>query len=357
MHYNTIFIGAGISSLYSAYKHLKQNPNDNILILEKTKHIGGRVDWDIFENIEIQKGAGVGRFKKDKLLLELLIELDIPYKIINTSMDVLPLKDNLKELNINNPGEETFKDYALRILGNDKYNKFKKASGYSDYENFDAGIALKYYGFDDLYGKQSYFIFQWSKLIEKLITKLPKIHLLEEVTECKTNLIKTSKSTYTCDYIVIGTTINVLKKFFPKYTAYQYIESQPFIRIYAKLAKLLDNITYYTTDSPLQKIIHIKDNIYMIAYTDNANALYLKNLTKDEIEHTLKIEFSDPTIKILKYKKYFWKHGTHYYKPLPTDLTLKKLLNFAQHPMKNIKVIGEVVAKNQGWTGSALHTI
>ena len=95
----------------------------------------------------------------------------------------------------------------------------------------------------------------------------------------------------------------------------------------------------------------------MIAYADNINADYLNNIDKDALQHTLRLEFSDSTIKILSHRKCYWKRGTHYYKPLPPTLTLERLLSQARNPSAGIRVIGEVVAENQGWVGSALKTV
>ncbi len=50
---------------------LKQkNPNSSFCILEsnKKRYIGGRIGVENFYNVEIVSGAGVGRYKKDKLL-------------------------------------------------------------------------------------------------------------------------------------------------------------------------------------------------------------------------------------------------------------------------------------------------
>lgn len=363
--FDAIFVGAGISCLYAAYKYKLKYPDHKFIILEKSMHIGGRVDWDNFEDIEIAKGAGIIR-EKDKLFLELLDNLNVPYTLNKHKLGNMSIKLYIDKLSANLmllKQSETFKEYATRILGEDTYNLFKLQVGYTDYENYDVKTAIKYYGFSDTYGNVKFFLYSWSQLIKALIEKIGKhnIHTLENVIKVKKNSIVSifnkKRISYSSNNIYIGTTINVLRKFFPKNNAYNYIESQPFIRIYAKLNKSLNLSEIYHTDSPLQKIINITNNIYMIAYADNKNALYLNNLKKDELLHTLRLEFNDPEIKILKYVKYFWKHGTHYYKPLPDGLNLDSLLKQAKNPDVGIHVIGEVVSYNQGWIGSSLKTI
>lgn len=364
MNYDAIFVGAGISCLYAAYKYKLKYPNHKFIILEKSMHIGGRVDWASFEGIEVTKGAGVVR-EKDKLLLELLDELKVTYTASKRKLGNLSIKSNVDKLTENLGGViqgETFKEFAIRILGDNEYHKFKIGVGYTDYENYDVQVALKYYGFDDTYGSRTIFRYRWSQLIEAIVTKIgiTNIHIRENVIKVKMNSVTVEKLNkkqvvYNAPNIYVGTTINVLRKLFPTINAYRYIESQPFIRIYVKLNKHLDISENYHTDSPLQKMFKLSENIYMI-YADNANALYLKSLIKDAIMHTLRMEFNDSEIKILKYVKYFWKHGTHYYKPLSRELDLDKLLEQAKHPGAGIHVIGEVVAYNQGWIGSTLKT-
>ena len=60
----------------------KTSPETSFLILEKynKKWVGGRTSNDFFYGTEIVTGAGIGRKKKDKLLLKLLDELDLKTK-------------------------------------------------------------------------------------------------------------------------------------------------------------------------------------------------------------------------------------------------------------------------------------
>ena len=74
MTYDIIIIGAGIAGLYSAYKITKQSPETNLILLEsnKKKYIGGRMGETTFDGMPIVTGAGIGRKKKDELLIQLL---------------------------------------------------------------------------------------------------------------------------------------------------------------------------------------------------------------------------------------------------------------------------------------------
>ena len=82
MYYDIIIIGSGISGLYAAYNIQKMSPSTSFIILEKYKKnwIGGRTSNDMFYGTQIVTGAGIGRKNKDKLLIQLLNDIDLPYE-------------------------------------------------------------------------------------------------------------------------------------------------------------------------------------------------------------------------------------------------------------------------------------
>jgi hypothetical protein len=128
-------------------------------------------------------------------------------------------------------------------------------------------------------------------------------------------------------------------------------------------------VTNYTiVPGPLQKIIpmDINKGIYMIAYSDNTNALLQKNYLKntpdnrnlycDLIEGSLGIPKGE--LKILSIKDYYWPIGTHYYEPLKSPFKNRnEFIYKAQHPENGMIVVGEVVSKDQGWTEGALESV
>jgi hypothetical protein len=356
MSFHIIYVGAGIANLYSAYTHLKSHPDSRVLILEKSGHVGGRVSWAMFQGIEVVKGAGIGRFKKDKLLLNLLKELEIPFVRYKSDLGKSHIKSTIAELERQKMGikNDSFKEYAIRIIGNSAYLKFRDAVGFTDYENMDARIALDHYGFEDTFGMQESFSFSWHKLIDALKSKLNCIKLYQEVISVAPENVTTCKFEYTTKHIVVGGTIETLQNLFPKVKVYRDIGTQPFLRIYAETTKTLGIQKYTTVSTPLQKLIPIRPdrNIYMISYSDNANAVLLRDASKSQLEKYLQSTFHDSEIKIKTYRKFFIKSGTHFYKPnfKFTDQLQKPIMN------ANIHVVGEVVAINQGWVDSALKT-
>ena len=77
-----IIVGAGITGLYLAYKLIKNkntDPND-ILIIEKSNRIGGRIYT--YNNDNFNYDVGAGRLgKKQKYIMKLLKELNLEDKI------------------------------------------------------------------------------------------------------------------------------------------------------------------------------------------------------------------------------------------------------------------------------------
>ena len=141
------------------------------------------------------------------------------------------------------------------------------------------------------------------------------------------------------------------------------------MRVYGKFSKksseILKKYINKTTivKKPIQKIIPINpDNgIYMIVYNDNKNALKLKKYTTNTNKNRIimanlikkLLNVSEP-IKLIAMRQYFWKIGTHYYKPY---FNINKLIKEGQRPCKNIFVVGEMISTQQGWVNGALESV
>lgn len=387
MIYDIIIIGSGISALYIALKIKYKYSLKNILIIEKNKKrlLGGRAGNDIFHNTQIVTGAGVGRGAKDKLLIKWLDELGIQYKeyksvvsYANTfqKVDILKIIEELKKYkNI----QGTFKDFFISKLGKELYKEFCISAGYTDYENEDAYDTIYNYGMDDNVGGWTALSIPWKKLVETAYNKIgkDKFKFNTEVLEIKKNLlnnklfqISTNNGTFYSKKIIIATNISSVVKLLPN-KIYKQIHGQPFLRIYCKFDKKSSIImkkyvnSYTILPNILQKIIPIKPNkgIYMIAYSDNKNALKLhnylinyKDVKKILCKLTKKGLGINEDLTILDIKYFFWPIGTHYYEPLHHYKNRKEFIKIAQHPDPNILVIGELISQNQGWTKGALES-
>ena len=389
-----IIIGSGMSGLYSAYKIKEFSPNTSFLILEKYKKhwIGGRTSNETFYGTEIVTGAGIGRKNKDKLLHKLLSQFNLnkdeytikPHKSkLMTDIDIKQVMSHLKREYKNQ--NMTFKQFATKVLGEKDYNIFIQNAGYTDYENEDAFETLYYYGMEDNTCCWKAFHVPWKKLVLSLYhyigekhfkfsSKVVSINKTQE-NPCKFVINIEGGVQYLCNKVIIGSTIDTIRKLLPSHSIYNDIEGQPFLRLYAKftknsvpiLKKYIKGFTF--VPGPLQRIIPMDpDNgVYMIAYNDNNNTIALKEHLKNtadnrelyEILLEKSLDIPDGSLHIIAIKDYYWPIGTHYYKPLNKELykNREEFIDKAQHPEQGILVVGECVSRNQGWTEGALESV
>jgi hypothetical protein len=398
--YDIIIIGAGIAGLYSALNIKKLFPKMSYLILESNKKedIGGRIGKRLFYNTPVNIGAGIGRVYTDKLLLELLDELNIHYgefKIninysasIQNNIDVNKIFNKLKDIynNLKNKPSITFREFGLEHLGEKIYKDFITCSGYSDYELEDIYEVLYYYEFNNNSSGWTGFGVDWTGLIKKLCKKIginniktsSKVKFIHKLKSSDNlfEIITDKNRVFYSNKIIVATNINTTQKLFPYQSIYKEIHGQQFLYVYAKFDKTSSEIMakyvpYYTIVSgPLQKMIPIntEKGIYMIAYADNKNASYLKTYS---MESTIKnkkffekqvekaLDISKNTLHIIAIKQFYWTIGTHYYEPLNFNKykNREEFISIAQNPDPNILVVGEQVSRKQGWSEGALESV
>ena len=422
--YDIIIIGGGIAGLYSAYNIQKMSPHCKILVLEsyKKKWLGGRINNEMFQGVQVVTGAGVGRKEKDYLLIDLLKELKIPYSdchvshnyaqtiqtpsataygvpsltgafgygslqhpMCNVKKTLLLLKSEYKK-STTQYQKKTFKEFATGILGVDAYKQFTICSGYTDYENEDVYDTLYNYGFEDNYGDWTSLRIQWKTLIDTITKKIGLHNIKTSNTVSKIDTISTYNfvihteqgPTYSCNKVIIATTIKSVLKIVPgasdKNSIYQQIHGQTFLRVYGKFSKASASImkqlvTQQTiVPGPLKKIIPMdtEKGVYMIAYTDNEDAISLKKYLENTPENRnifcelLELSLGIPvgTLHLNAISDYYWPIGTHYYEPLRGPYKNRnEFIKAAQHPMPGMLVVGEMISKNQGWTQGALESV
>ena len=361
-----ILVGGGISSLYCAYKIKKRFPNKKVTIIERDSEVGGRVKMNQINGVKIHTGAQFIRIDKDKIVIKLLKELDIEiephileidytFDSVNPNKFVKKLKDNLDKFD---RSKNNFEEFAKSVLKDD-YLTFINLMGYTDFEAADFVDTIENYGLDDnIPGYESANV-DWSKVIEKLVEKIGKENIilntdLKSIKKNKDGWLVNSK--YSCDGLILGLTIKELRKLLDD-PIYDDIESQKFIKVFAEVDGLESIKNYTIVDSPIRKVIPIEKNVFTIAFSDNKDAINLKTKTKTDFKNYLESAF-DLSVKVKDLKKFFWDEGTHFYLPLSNKFkSREQFIKEAQHPDKNLWVIGECVALNQGWTEGALSAV
>lgn len=390
--YDNIIIGTGIAGLTAAYKLKRAHPNESIVLFEKSHRVeGGRIKTFCFGRRTVPGGAGIGRQSKDRLLLELLDELGISYSAFpikhqfpaaTPSPGAHQLKrwyETLVRHADSARASETFKEFGMRVLGKEAYDQFRYATGYTDFERADPIVTINNWGFDDVLPLTSVtpngVSINWKMLLRALVKAIGRhnIRTNKEVkrinTKTKSVWTSTGELSTASKRLIIATEAIHAKRLLPKHKLLTYIKSQPFIRIYAKVRtssskdpSLPKAYTVLPPSNPLSKVIPMdpKHGIYMIGYADNRNAMVLRNATKKQLEEWLSVGLGASTrIRLQSIKMVFWKHGTHFFTPLPVKYR-NDLYAFGKklwQPAPGVYLVGEAFSLHQGWCEGALETV
>ena len=408
-YYDVIVIGSGMSGLYSALQIQRFSPSTKIGILEKYKKhwIGGRTSNNEFYGTKIVTGAGIGREDTNPLLIHLMKEFRIPYEkttsVMNYSSQIanpvspIAVIDILRKSYKKNPAlyrHETFKKFAEKTLGVHLYHSFVVSSGYTDYEEADIYETLYNYGMDDTEGGWPMLMIPWKRLVQAMAHKIGMHHFHFSRNVVNIHPKRSIQSIQSSEYfevecsngdafyakkIIVATTISSIQHLFSsiinkrQMSLYTQIHSQPFLRVYGKFNKkstaiMKEKVKHYTiVPGPLQKIIPMNPDkgVYMIAYSDNKSAMFLKKYTSNTEEHRSffaqlvekSIGVPQGSLHLIAMKEYYWNEGTHYYEPLQDYRTREDFIYHAQHPMKDVVVVGEAVSRYQGWVEGALESV
>ena len=386
----TVIIGGGIAGLYAAWRLESQKT----LVLEREDTLGGRAGTRSFAGTTILTGAGVGRKAKDKRLTALLRKLDIPYHTFEARQQYSPALSNgssdsriaafVKRCFVELCREyrdnihSTFREFATVILGHDVYAKFVMASGYSDYEDADVEDVLYRYGFDDNFTAWTAMGISWKDLVQTLAKKLRenrvRIHTSTTVTRIERHddgqiTVFSNRDPIVCQRLILATTVDTVQHLLPHHNLYQHIHGQPFLRIYGQFAKSCRDLmrekvaTTTIVPGPLHKLIpiNVQKGVYMIAYTDNADALRVERaLLKGDMCRMLEraLDLPKGSLKLDKIEVIPWAIGTHYFGSSGQFSSRRAFVKAAQRPYPNVFVVGEMVSLNhQGWVEGCLESV
>ena len=348
--YDIIILGGGIAGIYTAYQLVK-NPifsQKRILLLEKTKRLGGRVySVNPYKNHpeDVIEG-GAGRFSPNHILLNKLItELNLEDKMNTSSAEpeYYPINQNqnqkskkpintTKELIIkviNASKKETpeylrtisFSEYATQIISKEEVKYIQDSFGYyselvimNTYDAIQLMDNLHYsasssssqkFQFNTLNGGLS----QINERMIDFVVKIEKHKYLFQINQEVENisqingkeekyLIQTQKQKYITKIIICALPKQIIERipfFKPIYSLLSKIKCAPLCRIYARYSSLnekkiwFENLSKITTNNHLRMVIPInkEKGIIMISYTDNKFADYWNKIYKKEGISTL----------------------------------------------------------------------
>jgi len=397
-HYDMCIVGAGIAGLYAGYEWKKHNTG-KIIVIEAGKSAGGRLETARFAGLSVPLGAGIGRLEKDARLLALLEELGLEKRVFPRQVNYIGVghervKEQMRALEAGlteDARQLDFGAYARHTLGRKEARDFIEAMGYTDMVRENAWEVVRHYGLDDNVnvgdGLAHGVGIDWLALTKALVKAIgPKRFLYDtRVTHMTStdyaNANANANATVTvhtpyghliAKRVIVAVTAPVLRQLFPRVREYRCLQSQPFVRVYAKFAKasrdmMAERVTAYTVvPKPLQKVIPMdaRKGVYMIAYADNASARALKNKLDDTdanrawfarlLERTLGLTRGSLEISNMRGK--YWEDGTHFVKAGASyDAAFWER---ARNPAQGIRVVGEAVAsRDRGWVEGALQTI
>ena len=375
-----VVIGGGIAGLYAAYK---LSTKHHVTVLERDPVLGGRAKVDVFHDLPVPTGAGVGRLAKDTRLQALLRELGVPYTtftvVHNPTFPCGAAQRTFRAIRAayeaSDPKPHTpFRAFATRAVGTDAYTALVACSGYSDFEKADVGDVLYNYGFEDNLYNWTAMAVPWGDLIHALRDRISRtgtivynceVTSLRRATGSARYVVDTTKGKFSADAVVVATDIYSVRSLMPDKPVYRHIHGQPFIRIYAAFsgesaARMRAAVRGVTiVRGPLQKIIRMSDTVYMIAYSDNGSALRIKPVAAHPVALARLLEASlglpRNTLRIDDLQTYYHAAGTHYNDGgLYTGGYRQSAI---QRPLPNVFVVGEAVSEHQGWVEGTLESV
>ncbi len=390
--YDYIIVGGGLAGLYTAYRLNQREPKAKLLILERNRAMGGRIDT--VNSLE----AGAGRFHdQHKLLISLINELGLKNKIIPVSnfgnfipstgpdrgkiLDWKPINeitDKLTRITAPVSYNITFLEYTKTNLSKEEIKLLLDFYGYSsELTEMNAkdtiGLMKRH-----LNTHRQYFIMEGglSQITKRLIERINADMMTHRRVSNITYMETTStfaiecdgiKRLYTSNKCICALTKDTLLKlpiFKPIYPMLNKIKTLPLCRIYSQVPDLPN--MKLTTNNNLRIIIPIDSatNTVMMSYTDNKYARYWKkildekgmNAINTEHQRLLTQTFNREIQLPKKTQIFYWEHGVAYFATgFDSETMPKQIMN----PFRNIPlfVCGENYSeKNAQWLEGALDT-
>ena len=394
---DVIVIGAGPAGLYAA--ELMAEQGRRVLVLEAGARVGGRAHNEPFHGVEVETGAGVGRWPHDRRLAAWLTKHG--EKVTPTTCTlrywkqgvglVPPPMDVSKEARaLPYPSDKDrrtlpFGAWLKATAGSAYAKEFILTASYDDYLRSDIVDALEHYHFQDVAPTTKVFTVHWTRFEDKVVKALKalgvQLHLSEPVLTVRRGAsgydVTTDRGVYTAPRVVLAVparpAVRLLARsgYQENATLLKQVRGQPFVRAYVRFTGPENVVERNVGDEivcagPFRKVIQMdKDKrVYMVAYCDNTHTRFWNRLQRmpkrsaiAEVRTALTRLFGG-TFSLDDLVIYAHRDATHYYTPLPEPYTTRQeFIHDAVHIDRGFTMIGEAVALNQGWTNSALGTV
>ena len=401
--YDFVIIGGGISGFYCGLELIKHNKN--IVICEKYKNLGGRIDT--FQENGYKWESGAGRIsKRHVMLLDLMKQYNEPLHAISPELSYKKDGSSCIEPNLFEPtldaffeplhkldskilGNTTLKEVCVKIHGKEKTEEYFDRFPYrAELEILRADLGLETFKKDaEMASHENYFVAVngLHSLIEKMKQEFLKLGgTIMTNYECfsikdKEDYIETQHyigprkikkrpvETLVSKKIICAMTSEALTHipFFKSFKTLQHLKMEPLLRTYAVYDTCwFSQYNRVVTKTPIRYFLPMSYNngsaIAMVSYTDSRDTNKFHSiLTKygeeslgRHIQNLLR-ELFGPIPNYKFFKSHYWKYGATYWLPgdyNPIEESKKSLKPFNSE----VYVVGESFSLKQAWIEGAL---
>jgi len=352
---DVLIIGGGISGFYCALELLKRNKT--VLLCEKYKNVGGRIDT--YNENGYRWESGAGRISKaHTLVLGLMkkynqpvvpISKEIAYKnseCIEQNLfepNIRTFFEPLKQLSKEVLANSTLKELCIKIHGEAKATEFLDRFPYrAEVEVLRADLGLESFS-NEMGSHEDYFVAVngLHSLIEamendfvsqggKVLTNYELINIKKNSCTFLTGPRKVKKrptETLEADKIICAMDSESLKKisFFKNFKTLNYLRMEPLLRTYAVYDKpWFSQYPRIVTSSPIRYFLPInyEKGVAMVSYTDSRDTeqfhaiqtKYGEDSLGKHIQNKL-VELFGPIPNYKFFKAHYWAHGATYWVP------------------------------------------
>lgn len=406
---DVVIIGGGISGLYTALRYLEIFPTTNILLLEASSYLGGRLKTYYDKQRKYQYETGGSRFNQHhKLVLKLVRKYKCTPLPISSNKSLCTqdamLKSiaekwktpvHFKKLPAGQLKQQTFGEYLSTNYSPEERALFQTSFGYDgEFNVMNAYDAIRIFERDFSQDANYYMIQEgFTTLIQRMVEDIRKKggHIR---TNCKVEsfvhnkilapdtpsrfIIYTSYGEIRASKLFIALPKSALQHIDPISTLpwINTVESIPLHRIYAKFTSTSPYLSKrVTTELPIRQYIptHPELKMAMVSYSDTQYAekwheLYVRNETQfkkeliNQLETLFNIEschsFEDTKPIHLRWiRSYYWPEGVHLWKANVDSTKIRKTIMCPYGMRTPCYIIGEAYSANQGWVEGALETV